>query len=304
MTGFDYTMYPFATVNETDFQNLLSVYLDAVFRPNIRYMDFLQEAWRIGEGGEDDLIFKGVVFNEMKGAMADRDQIFFRRLIAATNPSGTYSFNSGGEPLAIPSLTHEELKQFHADHYNPANAQIITYGDVEMVETGKQIDQALLSVPSGHKAPLIPPEPRWNTPRHTTFSCPWNESAQDYQKQSTAAVAWMMCDRSDNWDNFIWGIVGSLLCDGPSSPLYKELIESGLGSDYATGTGFLPYMKDSLFLAGLKDAKEEDLDKIHKKVESGIERAVAEGFPKDQIDAKIHQIELQVFKTSSCLHSS
>ena len=105
------------------------------------YLDFLQEAWRLGEGDiEDDLnalVFKGVVFNEMKGAMADRDQIFFRRLIAAAAPSGTYGFNSGGEPLAIPSLTHQELKQFHADHYNPANAQILTYGDVDLAATAK-----------------------------------------------------------------------------------------------------------------------------------------------------------------------
>ena len=102
------------------------------FQPNLRYLDFLQEAWRLGEGDiEDDLndlVFKGVVFNEMKGAMADRDQIFFRRAIAAAAPSGTYGYNSGGEPMAIPSLTHEELKQFHADHYNPANSQILTYG--------------------------------------------------------------------------------------------------------------------------------------------------------------------------------
>ena len=184
--------------------------------------------------------------------MADREQIFFRRLIAAMAPSGTYGYNSGGEPLDIPSLTYEELKKFHADHYNPANSQILTFGDLDIPKTGAQIEEALNSVPAGHVSPSIEPEPRWTEPKHVTFACPWNESASDPEKQSTASVCWTVCDRADAWANFLGSIIGSLLCDGPSSPLYKQLIESGLGSEFSTGTGFIAYLKDSLFSAGLK----------------------------------------------------
>ena len=184
--------------------------------------------------------------------MADREQIFFRRLIAAMAPSGTYGYNSGGEPLDIPSLTYEELKKFHADHYNPANSQILTFGDLDISKTGAQIEEALNSVPAGHVSPSIEPEPRWTEPKHVTFACPWNESASDPEKQSTASVCWTVCDRADAWANFLGSIIGSLLCDGPSSPLYKQLIESGLGSEFSTGTGFIAYLKDSLFSAGLK----------------------------------------------------
>ena len=120
--------------------------------------------------------------------MADREQIFFRRLIAAMAPSGTYGYNSGGEPLDIPSLTYEELKKFHADHYNPANSQILTFGDLDIPKTGAQIEEALNSVPAGHVSPSIEPEPRWTEPKHVTFACPWNESASDPEKQSTASV--------------------------------------------------------------------------------------------------------------------
>jgi Zn-dependent M16 (insulinase) family peptidase len=94
----------------------------------------------------------------MKGAMADKNQIFFRRLISVLCPSDTYQYNSGGEPLDIPSLTYEELKQFHSDHYNPANSHIITYGAVDLEATGKEISHALSAIESGKKAPAISKE--------------------------------------------------------------------------------------------------------------------------------------------------
>ena len=120
--------------------------------------------------------------------MADRDQIFFRRAIAAAAPSGTYGYNSGGEPMAIPSLTHEELKQFHADHYNPANSQILTYGAVDLEATASRLNDALLSVPAGQPAAKIEAEPRWSETRKVEFTCPWNNSASDPEKQASAAL--------------------------------------------------------------------------------------------------------------------
>ena len=125
----------------------------------------------------------------MKGAMSDADQIFFRRLIGSVCPSHTYQYNSGGEPLAIPSLTYEELKKFHADHYNPMNSQIITYGDINLDSTSAQLSEALNSVPPGHKAQTVPKEPIFQKPRYITFDAPWNKSAQNLEKQSTGKIS-------------------------------------------------------------------------------------------------------------------
>ena len=137
MTGPDYTLYPYATQNKQDFYNLMSVYLDAVFKPNLSKNDFLQEGWRLDVANEenpDKLMLKGVVFNEMKGAFADPQQLFARTLMNEILPSHTYGVCSGGLPEKIPDLTWENLKKFHASHYCPDNAKFYTYGDMPLEE--------------------------------------------------------------------------------------------------------------------------------------------------------------------------
>jgi Zn-dependent M16 (insulinase) family peptidase len=133
MTGPDYTLYPFATPNSKDFYNLLQVYLDAVFNPLLREMDFLQEGWRLDmDDKKADLAIKGVVFNEMKGAFADAQQVFGQQLLNNLLPSDTYGNCSGGLPEKIPDLTWKNLKQFHSVHYSPNNARFYTYGSLPL----------------------------------------------------------------------------------------------------------------------------------------------------------------------------
>lgn len=149
MTAPDCTFYPFSTQNEKDFYNLMSVYLDAVFRPNLKELDFLQEGWRLEPKDPNDpnseLVIKGdcgwvtsskevfqpfwmlgVVFNEMKGVFADPQQLLGRYMLSALLPSDTYGHCSGGIPKDIPKLSWEQLKNFHQQHYNPKNAR---FGD-------------------------------------------------------------------------------------------------------------------------------------------------------------------------------
>ena len=131
MTAADYTCYPFSTMNETDYFNLLGVYLDAAFFPKLSREDFLQEGHRLEFSVRDDpnseLTIKGVVFNEMKGAWGRTAGS--RALSAALFPTSTYHHNSGGDPVSIPTLTHEDLTRFHT-HYHPSNARVFTYGDL------------------------------------------------------------------------------------------------------------------------------------------------------------------------------
>lgn len=147
-TSGDSTAYPFATQNRKDFSNLLAVYLDAVFFPNLDPLDFAQEGWRLDFASPDDdstLVFKGVVYNEMKGAMSAPSTQLWQRLHGAVLPDTVYQHNSGGEPANIPDLSFEQLKAFHAKHYHPSHAIFMTYGNFAVDEHHEQFESLALN---------------------------------------------------------------------------------------------------------------------------------------------------------------
>ena len=147
-TSSDWTAYPFASQNKKDFNNLLDVYLDATFFPLLDERDFAQEGHRLEFAQPDDphseLLFKGVVFNEMKGAMSSPVQRLGQELQHRLFPTITYHHNSGGDPEAIPDLTHAQLKAFHARHYHPSNAILLTYGDIPATEHQQRFEAQAL----------------------------------------------------------------------------------------------------------------------------------------------------------------
>ena len=134
-TSADHTTYPFATTNAQDFKNLMSVYLDSTLHPLLKEHDYTQEGWRLGpenpeavkEGKESDIVFKGVVYNEMKGQMSDASYLYYIRFHEHLFPSIN---NSGGDPQRMTDLTYEQLRTFHANHYHPSNSKVLTYGDM------------------------------------------------------------------------------------------------------------------------------------------------------------------------------
>ena len=132
ITAQDHTFYPFATTNRTDYDNLRSVYLDSTLNPLLRELDFRQEGWRLEHMDPRDkstpIIFKGIVFNEMKGVMSDAGSLYWEEFQKHMYNDTIYGFNSGGNPLDIPSLSYDRLKSFHAQHYHPSNAKTYTYG--------------------------------------------------------------------------------------------------------------------------------------------------------------------------------
>ena len=121
-TASDWTMYPFSTQNRKDFYNLMGIYLDSAFFPKLDRLSFKQEGHRLEFETDNKLTYKGVVYNEMKGAMSSPDQVMARSILNALYPDTTYSFNSGGDPAVIPELTYEQLIAFHKHHYHPSNA--------------------------------------------------------------------------------------------------------------------------------------------------------------------------------------
>jgi presequence protease len=128
-----HTFYPFGTTNPIDYENLRSVYLDSTLNPLLRELDFRQEGWRLEHVNPHDastpITLKGIVFNEMKGVLSNVGVLYYEQFIKHMYPNTIYGFNSGGNPLDIPSLTYNDLKEFHKERYHPSNSRIYTYGN-------------------------------------------------------------------------------------------------------------------------------------------------------------------------------
>uniref|UniRef100_A0ABI7Z3C6 Pitrilysin metalloproteinase 1 n=1 Tax=Felis catus TaxID=9685 RepID=A0ABI7Z3C6_FELCA len=298
-TASDYTLYPFSTQNPKDFQNLLSVYLDATFFPCLRELDFWQEGWRLEHENPRDpqtpLTFKGVVFNEMKGAFTDKERIFSQHLQNRLLPDHTYSVISGGHPLCIPDLTWEQLKQFHATHYHPSNARFFTYGNFPLEQHLRQIHEEALSKFEKIKPnTAVPTQKPWDKPREFQITCGPDALAADSSKQTTVGVGFLLPDITDTFEAFTLNLLSSLLISGPNSPFYKALIESGLGTDFSPDVGYNGSTREAYFSVGLQGVAEQDVQAVRDIIDRTIEEVLQKGFEDDQIEALLHKIEIQM----------
>ncbi|MDH3973722.1 MAG: insulinase family protein [Deltaproteobacteria bacterium] len=298
LTANDWTMYPFSTQNEKDFYNLMDVYLDATFFPNIRELSFKQEGWRVEfeetENRESKLTYKGVVYNEMKGAMSDPASLMHRRLQRALYPSSTYHHNSGGEPANIPDLSWEQLKEFHGTYYHPSNAKFFTYGNLPLEKHLKVIEERVLSgFEKLHVDSEVKRERRYESPQREEFTYPIEAAtpAEEQAKKSFVSVAWLTCDARDAFEVFTLKILSSLLLGSPAAPLYKALMDSKLGTQLAPGTGYDDENRDTCFAAGLQGANCDDAGAIEKVLIDTLEKLAGEGFPEERVEAVIHQLE-------------
>lgn len=304
MTGSDYTIYPFSTQHPKDFYNLMSVYLDAVFKPNLSELDFFQEGWRLEHEDVNDqsspIVFKGVVFNEMKGVFADSQRLFMQKLQNGLLPSHTYGVVSGGDPLSIPSLTWQQLKDFHAYHYHPSNARFYTYGDLPLAEHLKFInDKYLQGFSKINPGTEVPDEPTWSEPRSNHIVCGLDPMGAS-DAQSSIAVSYKLASITDPFETFVLQILGELLMGGPNAPFYKSLLEQQLGSSFSPSAGFDSHTRNTTFTMGLQGVRCEDTEKIREIIEETFDKVIEEGFPKERIEAVLHSIELAVkHQTSS-----
>lgn len=295
MTAQDYTFYPFATTNTTDMKNLRDVYLDATLSPLLRELDFSQEGWRLenedSKDKESPIILKGVVFNEMKGQMSNAAYAFYIRYLEKIYPSLN---NSGGDPLAIPELTYEGLKQFHADHYNPGNAKTFSYGDIAVGDhlealNEKYKDCQVTKPGNTERLPLEFSKASENT---RIIEDGPIDTLLDASKQHKMSMSWLMGSPKDIYESFCVKIISSMLIDGHSSPLHQNLIDSGLGSSYSPNTGLDSSPGANIFSVGLQGVSESDLPKVESVIMDTIKNCVATGFDKTRIDGLIHQTEL------------
>jgi presequence protease len=296
-TSSDATSYYYSTRNEKDYYNLLSIYLDAVFFPRLAELSFKQEGHRLEFEERDDpgsgLRYKGVVFNEMKGAMANPVSILFRAAGRALFPDLTYAHNSGGDPEHIPDLTWEGLKAFHSRHYHPSNAFFYTYGNLPLEKILDAIDSQVLSRfdridPNVH----IGEQLRFDSPRELFDSYPVAEG-EDPSNKAQVHVAWMVVPSWDSFEVLVFEVIERVLLANAASPLRKALVDSQLGSALNDLTGYMTYARNSVFGAGLKDVREEDAEKVEQLIMQTLERVVEEGIDREQLDAAIHRLELE-----------
>ncbi|NLF01634.1 MAG: peptidase M16 [Anaerolineales bacterium] len=289
MTFADKTAYPVASQNLQDFYNLVDVYLDAVFYPRITPEVFAQEGWHYELNSPDEpLSFKGVVYNEMKGAYSSPDGLIGRYTEQALFPDNAYNFESGGDPRVIPSLTYEQFKDFHTRYYHPSNARIFFYGDDDPEERLRLINEYLRNFAALQVSSAIPLQPPRTEPWRQTDVYPAGEDAEN--QKSMVTVSWLLPENNDPTLTFSLQMLGYILLGTPASPLRKALIDSGLGED-VIGAGMDDSLRQLYFSAGLKGVAPSDVDKVEQLILSTLEGLARDGIDPDMVEAALNTIE-------------
>ena len=255
-TSSDWTAYPFASQNVKDFNNLLDVYLDAVFFSRLEELDFAQEGHRLEfEQGDDpttELQYKGVVYNEMKGAMSSTVSALWQTVSKHLFPTTTYHYNSGGEPTDIPDLTYAQLKEFYRIHYHPSNAVFMTYGNIPAYTHQQKIDQQALSrFERLDKTITVQDEKRYFAPLNVEECYPLDPE-QDTNNKTHLVLSWLLGHSINLEEQLEAQFLSSLLLDNSASPLTQALETTELGSSPSPLCGLEDTNKEMSFLCGLK----------------------------------------------------
>lgn len=292
MTFSDKTVYPVASQNTQDLYNLADVYLDAVFYPNITPFTLKQEGWHFElEDLDGPLTYKGVVFNEMKGAYSDPEGLLYRRVEQSLLPDTIYGVDSGGDPAEIPNLTYEQFKAFHERYYHPSNALIYFYGDDDPEERLRFLDNYLkdferqeIALPDGQQPPF--PEPR-----RVVYHYASGDS--DDAGRSMITVNWVVGDVLNTDDTLALSVLSHILIGTPASPLRKALIDSGLGEDLVGG-GMEMDVRQVYFSTGLKGVAQENVDRVETLLLDTLKSLADEGIDPEMVEASMNTLEFSL----------
>ncbi|MFT6914630.1 MAG: Zn-dependent M16 (insulinase) family peptidase [Motiliproteus sp.] len=295
MTSSDWTAYPFASQNPKDFFNLLDIYLDAVFFSRLDRMDFAQEGHRLefSEAGNSDspLVYKGVVYNEMKGAMSSPVSLLWQTLSKHLFQNTTYHHNSGGDPAVIPSLTYEQLLAFYASHYHPSNAVFMTFGDLPVSQLQQRFETEALSRFTLQSEQIsVPDEQRYFAPIRVEEAYPLED--EDASAKTHVVLGWLLGNSVDLEQQLEAHLLSQVLLDNSASPLRYALESSTLGSAPSPLCGLEDSNREMSFMCGLEGTEPAQADAIEALVLQVLEQVAAEGVPQSQIEAALHQLEL------------
>ena len=294
MTYPDKTVYPLASCNDTDFQNLCNVYLDAVFHPNI-YKEkkiFMQEGWHYEmEDEADELTLNGVVYNEMKGAFSSPDDVLYRQIMNSLYPDNTYSTESGGDPKNIPDLTYEQFLEFHSRYYHPSNSYIYLYGNMDMAEKLDFIDREYLSNYDRLEIDSnIGIQKPFDKTREMELSYPITEEESD-QDNTYLAYNIMLGDSLDKELAVAFNVLDYAVCSAPGAPLKQALIDKGIGKDvysiYDDG------IRQPYFSIIAKNANKEQKEEFVNTIEEELQKLVKNGLDKKSVRAGLNFYEFK-----------
>lgn len=292
-TASDWTAYPFASQNEKDFFNLLDVYTDAVFFSHLSELDFAQEGHRLGLDNPDgELEYRGVVFNEMKGAMNSISARLYQSLNRHLFPTSTYHFNSGGDPLAIPKLSHKQLKAFYQKHYHPSNAILFTFGQLAPEQIQIRLEEQALHRFTVAPEPIsIAPETRFASPLQVVEQFQAT-AGQSEQPQDHVVMGWLIGDSTNILEQLEVHVMSELLLGHSGSPLRAALEITDLGSSVSPMMGVDDGQRDIVFACGLEGAQASNADAIEKLILATLATTADQGLPQAEIEAVVDQIEL------------
>lgn len=294
MTYPDKTVYPVASCNDQDFKNLMDVYLDAVFNPNItKYEEiFKQEGWHYELTGKDDeLKINGVVYNEMKGAYSSPDEVLSSQIYRSLFPDNTYSKDSGGNPEYIPKLTYEAYLDFYHKYYHPSNSYIYLYGDMDVVERLEWLDKEYLSLYDYKKVNSeINKQPAFDEIKNVEaqYSITMDDSQENKTYLSYNRVV------GDSLDEMLYqafGVLDYALVSSPGAPVKQALIDAGIGDDVygSYDAGIL----QPVFSFVAKNANASQADEFESIIESTLKEVVKTGINKEALLAGINSSEFK-----------
>ena len=298
-TSSDWTAYPFASLNRKDFDNLLDVYLDAVFFSRLDPLDFAQEGHRLefSEAGNinSPLVYKGVVFNEMKGAMSSVNSQLWQHLNKYLYPTTTYHHNSGGDPQSITDLSYKQLKKFYQTHYHPSNAIFMTFGNIKAADhQAKFEERALHRFERLEEKISVPAEKRYFAPIRAEEAYPYQaETGETLDNKSHIVMGWLLGPSVDLKANLEVHLLSSLLFDNSASPLQYLLETTELGASPSPLCGMDDSQYEMLFVCGINGSDATHTIALENAVTGVLEDIVKNGLPQELIDASLHQLELR-----------
>lgn len=292
-TGADRTMYPVASMNYKDYFNLMDVYLDAVFNPNI-YNDpriLKQEGWHYKLTSKDDpIVYNGIVYNEMKGAFSSPERELSFMITKNLFPENPYRFNSGGYPASIPELTYEAFLDYHRKYYHPSNSYIVVYGDADLNEELKFInDNYLKNYTRSGSEVVFPLQKPFNQMKEVKGTYSVTEGANTGD-QTFLALSFVTGENKIQKLNYAFYIIGDVLIEQETAPVRKALETAGIGKEISFD--FYDYQQN-IFSVAVQNANASDKDKFKDIILQEFHNAAQNGLDKEAVEGSFNRLEFQ-----------
>lgn len=293
LTGADFTCYPAASQVPKDLYNLLEVYLDAVFYPKLEELSFLQEGHRLEFSDpldhESPLEYKGIVFNEMKGALNNPNSLLSEAMSRALFPDITYGINSGGDPKVIPTLTYQQLLDFHREYYHPSRCLFFFYGNLPLEGHLDFIETHVLhEVKAMEPIPPLPLQPRFAEPKRLIVEYPV-AADEELRHKTLISFGWLTCQILEQKELLALSILEIILLDTDASPLKMALLKSGLCKQVSC------YMEDEIsevpLIITMRGCDPENADPLEKLIKETLQGVIKEGISLDLFENAMHQLE-------------